>query len=233
MRRFVLFLILTLVSCTFACNDNQNIALKSTPTSFDSISPSPTVTATTSPSVTPSPSISPTPVLGEIDILSTSTEIDFPSTLTFFLEAESPDTINDITLRYKVNKIALVQLVSEAQPEFEEGSVVVATWEWDMRKYDLPPGAVIEYQWILEDIAGRKSQTRWEELTFHDTRFDWNIKVEGNVTLYWYDGAENFGQELMDAAQNAMVKLVSGTGAYLERPIKIYIYGSQQDLLDV
>jgi hypothetical protein len=135
-------------------------------------------------------------------------------------------------MRYKIKKILLAQVATEVEPEFDNGKYVETSWEWDTRKQTLPPGAEIQYQWIIEDSAKRKTQTPWTTFVVEDERYDWNNISEGRVALYWYKGTQDFGQQLMDAAQGGLEKLAIDTGAHPEKPVKVYIYGSQQALLD-
>ncbi|MCJ7769414.1 MAG: peptidase MA family metallohydrolase, partial [Dehalococcoidales bacterium] len=53
---------------------------------------------------------------------------------------------------------------------------------------------------------------------------------EGDITIYWYQGNDNFAHQLMAVAQEALIRLAVDTGAYLQRPVKLYIYASTQDL---
>lgn len=199
----------------------------------------PTPTSTVSIVITPTPTFvpatptpTPTAVSGQIEIISSTTDNSFPSSLTFSIEVQGPDEISQIVLRYKVRKISLAQVATEVEPEFEGGNRVEASWTWDTRKASLPPGAEIQYQWLVKDSAGRKAQTSWETLVFQDSRHDWETLFKGNVSLYWYIGSQSFAQQLMDAAQAGLDKLAADTGAHLERAVKIYIYGSTKDLLD-
>jgi hypothetical protein len=66
---------------------------------------------------------------------------------------------------------------------------------------------------------------------FDDDRYQWRSLRQGDITLYWYQGEESFAREIMQTAQEALVRLAEDTGAYLVRPIKVYIYASSQDLL--
>ncbi len=226
----VTLVFLVLLSGSFACGGDGAL-----PTTTPTLTPSPTATATASPAATPTlapATPTPTTAVGEISIISATTEADFPSSLTFCLEAESPDAIDHIVLRYKVNKIGLVRLVTEVEPEFTSGDQVEASWTWDTRKASLPPGAELQYQWLVEDVQGREAQTSWASLIFHDSRYDWQILTEADVTLYWYSGSQYFGLQLMDAAQDALDKLAADTGSHLERRGKIYVYATSGELRD-
>jgi len=178
--------------------------------------------------------LSPVPVLaqGGLTILDSSTEAEFPSRLSFNLSAQSDVDITNIRLHYVVDRASFTQVTSEVNIEFVPSSTVNAEWTWDMRKAGgLPPGASMDYWWTVEDANDNKVETTPVRVQFDDDRYDWHSLAEGNVTLYWYQGELPFVQQLMATAQQALARLAEDTGAYLEKPAKIYIYANASDLL--
>ncbi len=164
---------------------------------------------------------------------SCDTEIDFPNSLTLYLEANSTVDISRIILRYRVDRISTVKVTSIVDKKFDQAPSVKTHWNWDMLKSSsLPVGADVEYSWYIEDISGDTTETDWKTIEFHDDRYEWNKLKGGNITLLWYRGGPAFSHELMDAAHDALAKLSSNTGAQLEEPIDIYIYASSSDLRD-
>ena len=180
---------------------------------------------------TPAPPTSPPQIQGEITLLSSATEVEYPSSLTFILEVESPADITDIELNYKIDKIMTVALTTRITPDFEPAQKVKTSSKLEMKKLGgLPPGAEVMYHWEIEDTEGRRLETEPDTVTFDDSRYSWAILQEGNVTLYWYHGYQAFAQELMVAAQAALDMLATDAGAQLQRPVKIYIYATYDDL---
>ena len=159
------------------------------------------------------------------------TDIDFPETLTFSLNAESNSDITQIVLNYKIDKITTVTSISEVELQFSAAPKVNTSWTWDMPNASLPPGAEIEYSWRIEDAAGHELETPWESVRFEDNRYPWKSLTEGKIFLFWVKGNQAFGQDLLDTATGALEKLANDTGAHLEQAIEIYIYASQEDLL--
>ena len=160
-----------------------------------------------------------------------TTDIEFPDSLTFSLNAESNADITQVVLNYKVDKISTVTLINEIEPEFDVAKSVTTSWEWDMRKASLPPGAEIQYNWTIEDSAGHELETTWQTVQFDDTRYNWKSLTEDKISLYWYRGDQSFAQELMNTASETLDKLASDTGAHLEQAVEIYIYATTKDLL--
>ncbi len=168
---------------------------------------------------------------GRLTVLDSSAQVEFPSKLSFNLTVESDVNITDIRLRYTVDRVSFAEVTSEVYIEFVPSTTVDVAWALEMVKIGgLPPGASVEYWWVIEDAKGDKVETAPVQVQFDDNRYSWRSLTEGKVTMCWYKGDESFIQELMAAAQQALVRLAEDTGAYLEEPVKLYIYANAQDL---
>jgi len=168
---------------------------------------------------------------GELTILDSAAQTEFPAKLNFNLSAQSEVNITDIRLHYVVDQLSHAQVTSEVYIEFAPATMVEVGWNWDMRRTGgLPPGSGLEYWWTVEDAKRDKVETAPVRVQFDDTRYPWRSITEGEVTIYWYQGDESFAQELMTTAQEALARLAEDTGAYLEKPVKAYIYASARDL---
>ena len=167
---------------------------------------------------------------GEISLLDSNAKVYFPSALVFNIKAQSSSYITKLRLHYRVDKMNYAQVTSEAWPNFTPATLVEAKWTWDMRKSSLPPGAIVRYWWTIEDKAGNKLITPTDAIHFDDLRYSWQNLNTGQINLFWYQGNPTFAGELMAACQQALERLVKDTGAYLEKPAKIYIYANSNDL---
>ena len=167
----------------------------------------------------------------ELTILESSAEANFPYSLNFKLEAESNVNITDIRLHYKVDRDSFAQVTSEVLIKFIPDTSVAVNWTWDMIKSGgLPSGSIIEYWWTVTDADDNKVETTPLQVQFNDERYNWLSLTEGDITLCWYQGDESFARQIMEAAQEALARLAIDTGAHLERPVKVYIYASYDDL---
>jgi hypothetical protein len=168
---------------------------------------------------------------GELTILGNSAGVMFPFQLNFNLSARSNVNITDIRLCYTVDRTSFVQITSEAYIEFMPSTNVDVSWALEMVKIGgLPPGSSLEYWWTVKDASGNKVETAPVRVQFDDIRYTWRSLTQGKVTIYWYNGDDSFAQELMAATQQALGRLAEDTGAYLEKPAKLYIYASTNDL---
>lgn len=167
----------------------------------------------------------------KLTVLNSSVKAEFPSRLIFSLSAESHVNITDIRLCYTVDQAGFAHVTSEAYIRFVPSTKINVSWALEMvRMGGLPAGSSLQYWWMIEDAEGSKVETDPIQVQFEDTRYSWHSLTEGKITIYWYEGAKSFAQELMAVAQQALDKLTKDTGAYLEKPAEIYVYASTKDL---
>lgn len=164
-------------------------------------------------------------------ILDSSVQAEFPARLSFNLSATSDVDITDIRLLYTVDRSGFAQITSEVYIEFAPDNTVAVSWTFEMVKVGgLPPGSIVDYWWIVKDAGGGRIETAPSRIQFDDNRYSWRSLTEGEVTIYWYQGNDSFAGEIMLSAQQALARLTEDTGAYLEKPVKLYIYARTQDL---
>jgi len=169
---------------------------------------------------------------GEISLLDSATEVNFPDALIFKLEVSTSTDITKIRLHYQVDRMNYATVISEAWPKFTPAPMVETQWVWDMRKASLPPGAAIKYWWTVEDKAKNILITPEKTVCFADFNHPWQSLTSEQLTLFWYEGNNSFAQELMAACQQGLEKLAKDTDANLEKPAKKYIYASTKELLE-
>jgi hypothetical protein len=181
--------------------------------------------------------LSPAFVAGDtgITVIASDVEVDFPDEAVFTVEAESYVDIVDVRLYYQVDKMNYAEVVSEGWADFTPASKIEASWVWDMNYGGLPPGAEVAYWWMVEDEDGNRVETSPQVMHFDDSRYTWQSLTStvfegGAMTLFWYSGDDSFANELMAACDEGLTWLIDDIGTYPERPIKIYIYASSDDL---
>ncbi len=159
-----------------------------------------------------------------------SWEAEFRDHLTFNLEAESAAEIVEAELLYRVvGQIA----TSRNEANFTPGTEIEATYEIDQVDPStyFPPGTELQYWWKVTDAEGNELTTEKETLIYLDDRYAWQTLENERLTLYWYEGDEVFAQALFERANVALDTLENDVGVAIENPIRIFIYGNQEDLL--
>ena len=162
--------------------------------------------------------------------LESSVQVAFPASMTFFVKAQSDANIVRLRLHYKVDRVNYAQVVSEGWAQFKPSLSVNSQWLWDMRKGGLPPVTQVAYWWTAMDTAGERAETQPSTVSFDDDRYKWQSITTEAVTLLWYQGNRSFADVLMTAAQQGLQRLENDTGAVPKRHVRIYIYGTTQDL---
>ena len=175
----------------------------------------------------------PVPALAQegILVLDTSVTTDFPTSVTFHLEAQSTSAIDRAEVRFQVQRRACVRTESSGFPELEPGTHIATEWEWDLRTGgSLPPGSVVRYRWLVRDVTGQQVETPEATHQVMDSRFQWNTLEGDMLTLYWHQGDREFARALMESAQQALDRLETFSGVRPVTPVKLFIYSSSQEL---
>jgi hypothetical protein len=164
--------------------------------------------------------------------------IRFPDTVTFQATLQNDSSIQDVTLEYGVDMQTCGTVIAKAFPQFTPGKSVPVEWTWEMKQYaqqfasSLPPGATIWWRWRVIDENGQESTTPIKEVTWLDSKHNWQTLTGGDINLHWYNGKQEFGQELHTAAVQALDLLERDAGLVTEEPIDLYIYANYTDLGD-
>jgi hypothetical protein len=163
-----------------------------------------------------------------IRVVESSATTDFPATITFALSAESSGAeIVAVDLLYGATRSEVLTVVELA---VTPATQVRVEHVLDTQVNYLPPGTDITYRWLIRDAAGAEFSSPPQSLFYHDQRFNWSERSERNVTVYWYEGGERFGDELMQTSLRTLDVLRGEIGAELAQPVRIYIYANNSDM---
>lgn len=166
----------------------------------------------------------------DVSVVASGARVDFPSGITFSLEASSVSGITDVSLLVNPSNQRYGGYSRSVRPSFSPGSSVRATWTW--RRYGdmLPPGAEITYRWRVTDSSGTVTETPAAVVRVEDTRFQWQELSAPGVTVRWHKGDDAFGRELLATASDTITRLASAQGVDLQRPVTIHVYATQTEL---
>lgn len=159
--------------------------------------------------------------------------MEFPNRMTFRANVESNTPIAQVVLEYGVERLTCGTVTAKVFPEFTPGTTADVTWTWEMlQSGSEPPGAQVWYRWRVTDTEGNEEVTETETVTWLDDQHDWEALSSGMLTLHWYEGTDDFAQELLDSAVASMEQLTETTGVTPESPVNLYIYGDNTDMRD-
>ncbi|OQY42409.1 MAG: hypothetical protein B6242_16245 [Anaerolineaceae bacterium 4572_78] len=154
----------------------------------------------------------------------------FRDHITFYAKFHGSDQIliTEITLFYK---LATQRTISRNVVEFTPDVTVSVSFRIDQTEIYFPPGTELEYWWKVIDSEGRELQTERGKFLYLDERHNFHPLSNDRVTLYWYQGNDEFGQALFDQANKGLDQLETNVGIQVTHPIRIFIYANHDDLL--
>jgi hypothetical protein len=164
---------------------------------------------------------------GAIQVSASSATTDFPTSITF--QVTAADSGADINSLYLLYKAGTETVTHEAKPTFSPGRQVKGEYVLDTQVNYIPPGLEISYRWSVGDSQGNTFESDAKTVVYHDQRFQWQQLNQDKVTVFWYDGGQSFGQDVLDTSLRTLDRLAGDIGAKVEDPIKIYVYGNRDD----
>jgi hypothetical protein len=168
----------------------------------------------------------------QLSVSNSTVKMNFPLTLNITSSIKSNVDITNVRIRYKIDQMSFADVFSEANVAIEPSPNINAGWSLDMRKLGgLPPGSNLRYWWLVKDANGKVLETTPASFKVTDDRYNWKNLTQDKISLNWYSGDDSFARELMQTAQNSLVKLSKDTQVSPSETINIFIYGNNKDLL--
>ncbi len=150
----------------------------------------------------------------------------FPKALTFQIEAEGNNSINEVALIVMLEG----QTSSSRQlPEFTPGNKIQATYEWTMSRSYVPPGVTGQFWWTLGDSSGNQIQTPKQSFRMDDPGRTWQKLANDKLAVYWYGAGDSFGKALFDRGVEAMQFLLQDTCVVADKQVQAFIYPNRTD----
>jgi hypothetical protein len=154
---------------------------------------------------------------------------DFPRGVTFSLDAVAAEPPERVELLYRVANDETLHL---ALPETEvNGTRVRAEELIDLQAEYLPAGLDLRYFWRFHNGDGTWTDSPEQSVRWQDSRFEWRALRSEGVTLYIHDLSEEFGNEILAAAQGTIDRLESTLGFSSDAPISLWVYSNTEALL--
>ena len=137
---------------------------------------------------------------GEIRVVETQHEVNFPSGVDVSATIESDAAIQEIRVYYRP---AGSRRWGYAYADFDPGTKVVATQSIPVRESTyIAPGADVEYFFEIRDVEGNVFSTELGLVEYLDQRFDWKRVQVGPLELVYHDirqsRVEDFASALLE-----------------------------------
>ncbi|MCA9876052.1 MAG: hypothetical protein KC441_20405 [Anaerolineales bacterium] len=168
-----------------------------------------------------------------ITISQNEIEPSFPETIRFRARVEAETAVERVTLRYGTNGRSCQSSGSLQNITFEKGETVEAEWEWELRRSGaIPPGAMVWWQWEVEDADGHTLISDRQEYVVVDSAHTWQTLAAEGLTVSWYRGDETFGQAMLDQSQRSLAYLQDDLGLPQPEMVQLWFYDSASAVRD-
>lgn len=154
--------------------------------------------------------------------------LSFPFNILFTAQIESDSPLDRVMLIYSTNAHSCVSSSAQVEVEIPKKTSVTAEWTWHLN--NLPPGAVVTWQWQIRDAAGHNLTTPEQKLTVDDTHYAWQKLESGKISVFWSDGSTSFGQQILNTASTSLARLEKSLGIVEPYPIRLMIYPGSKEL---
>ncbi|MCH7714322.1 MAG: hypothetical protein IIC99_11940 [Chloroflexi bacterium] len=166
----------------------------------------------------------------DIRIVSESQEINFPSNVDFEITVESTTEITEIRLLFRSMGS---RVWAYAYPSFEPGKRVTANHQLATTGNSyVPPGAELEYHYVIRDAAGNTLETEPATFEYTDTRFQWDRTQIGPLTLVHHDIRQSSVDKIADRITPDMQRLSDLLEIQDGKKIKGIIYNRRWETED-
>jgi len=173
-----------------------------------------------------------TPALAQNSISFSITEVEnhFPDEMVFRVTVTSTGAdILSAKFAFTNDNLYGSRSYTKDPIEFSPGPTVQLTYTMDTRDITTPPMMSYLYHWEVEDADGNKVQSEEVSIRYDDNRYDWQILENKDISVWWHDRPETFGQTIFDIASEAVSFQQELFQADLDFQTRIVISNTQEE----
>ena len=164
--------------------------------------------------------------VGALDVRS-----DDPTAITFSARVSAPAGLAGATLIYEVlnPKAGAVGGRGDAGGAPGPEADVSYTLETRSAQRYIPVGSRFRYRWEFTGADGATHVTAEQEHLFLDGRYAWASKRDGEVSVYYYGGAEVRAERVLAAAHAALADTERLLQTETPYPVRVVVWASEDD----
>ncbi len=163
----------------------------------------------------------------DIEVLSESRRVEFPHGLSFSLTAQGNSDIVELQFFYR---LLGSRVWAYAYPDFTPGPWVSANFELSAGGPDyLPPGAELEYYYVLGDALGNATQTELRVVEYSDHRYQWEGAQIGGLRLFYYGLSPSRVDAISSTVEGRVSRILELLDMDSFRQVKGVVYNSFED----
>ena len=157
-------------------------------------------------------------------------ENNFPEGATFRTKVES--AAGEITSAKLILAFQNAVSSSEFPLQVQPSRILDLEHAWDTSQTTVPPSTPVYYSWEVSDSAGNRYITPEKLFHYDDVRFNWRVIDRGNLSVWWHDQADGFGEEVYSLATRALEEQSELFQSDLEFPIRLIIYNDFEEFAE-
>ncbi|MEK6223225.1 MAG: hypothetical protein N2D54_13350 [Chloroflexota bacterium] len=148
-------------------------------------------------------------------------ENNFPDGIIFNINAES--TGEDITSAKLFYYFRNDKSITRQVLELTHGDKVNLSYRFETEKISIPPSTPIFYYWEVVDEDGNRELSEEFMVFYDDIRYDWKIREDTDLAVWWHDRPDEFGETVFDISQRSFAQQHELFQAELDFQIRIII----------
>ena len=168
---------------------------------------------------------------GDIQVVREEPLVKFPYAVDFGLTIESTSAITEVRLFFRpLGARSWIYAYPSFEPAPESGGRTTANLQVNTTGDSyLPPGARLEYYYVIQDAAGNVLKTSPSVLEFNDDRFQWEKVRIGPLVLNYHDLPASRVSKVKDQVDGALEELTDLLQVTPEVPLQGVIYNSRDE----
>lgn len=160
---------------------------------------------------------------GELTPLQIAVRYDFAQRIRFEVQVDASLNLQNPRVWFQVEGQPFTEQIT--MQSLGDGRLIAEYTRLEM----IPPFAYLVF-WIEAEQGSRSLLSPRYRFRYLDNRFSWQMRQEGAIRLFWYEGDTRFAQTLLDAALRGVQGIESQLGLSLDAPLEIYVYPSGAEL---
>jgi len=169
------------------------------------------------------------PARGQTEIQVSQPQVDYSFGGTLSIEA-------DISSETPIQTITIF-----LQPEGQQGQIIEQIaktsppsliYSLDLEQNPLPVFSTVVYWFQIKFENGDIASSQEFSFEYTDNRFPWQTVQTEEFKIFWYQGNDEFGQAIINAAYEGLARLRNQIEVPTAQGVAIYVYASAQEMRD-
>jgi len=151
----------------------------------------------------------------------TYTEYKFGSTINFSAQIQSTSEVIRAVVFFRDSSSEATRVVIAV---LSDGSTISAEVIEEVQALGVQPFTTITYWWQIDFANGDNYLTDPASFIYEDNRFDWQTLGNSNITVHWIEGDMARGQDILNLANDSIVKVQRDLALPALDQVDLYIY---------